>query len=83
MPPLTAGGHDLEGHMSKRTDATCNDCYFRQKSLCALATETPCPTFRLMAGRGLTPPRQAQLVPLVRDANRDRERDEGLRPAFV
>ena len=40
-------------------------------------------TFRLMAGRGLTPPRQAQLVPLVRDANRDRERDEGLRPAFV
>ena len=71
--------------MSKRTDATCNDCYFRQKGLCALDTETPCPTFRPIAGRGLTPPRQAQLVPLVRDANRDRDRDrdEGLRPAFA
>ena len=32
---------------------------------------------------GLTPPRQAQLVPLVRDAHRDRERDAALRPAFA
>lgn len=69
--------------MGKSETTTCSDCYFRQEGLCALATETPCPTFRLTVRGGLTPPRQAQLVPLVRDANRDRERDAALRPAFV
>lgn len=51
--------------MAKRDDKTCSDCYFRQEGLCALATETPCPTFRLAARGGLKPPRQAQLVPLA------------------
>lgn len=69
--------------MGKREDATCSDCYFRQEALCALPTETPCPTFRRAVRGSLTPPRQAQLVPLVRDANRDRERDAAPRPAFV
>ncbi len=51
--------------MAKRDDKTCSDCYFRQEGLCALATETPCPTFRMAARGGLMPPRQAQLVPLT------------------
>lgn len=80
--------------MGKRSDVSCNDCYFRQEGLCALATETPCPTFRLAARGRLTPPRQAQLVPLLgagetaergRAAAAERERalDTPLRPAYV
>ncbi|HKB94015.1 MAG TPA: hypothetical protein VKC62_07270 [Gaiellaceae bacterium] len=46
--------------MSKKTKATCSDCYFRDAGLCALRTETICPTFRL-AGR-LAPPPQPPLV---------------------
>ncbi|HET8607470.1 MAG TPA: hypothetical protein VFL66_10640 [Gaiellaceae bacterium] len=49
--------------MNKRTDATCNDCYFRRAGLCALSLETPCPTFRLATRGSLAPPRQARLVP--------------------
>jgi hypothetical protein len=48
--------------MSKRGKATCDDCYFRRAGLCALSPEAPCPTFRA-AGRTLTPPSQARLVP--------------------
>jgi hypothetical protein len=49
--------------MSKRTELTCNDCYFRRASLCALKTEVPCPTFRLATQGALAPPRQPPLVP--------------------
>jgi hypothetical protein len=49
--------------MSKKTRATCDDCYFRRAGLCALPGETPCPTFRLAAGGALNPPRQPPLVP--------------------
>lgn len=52
--------------MARRTEASCSDCYFRHEGLCALAGEVPCPTFRLAARGKLTPPRQAQLVPLPR-----------------
>jgi hypothetical protein len=48
--------------MSKRAQATCNDCYFRRAGLCALPGERPCPTFRADRA-GLQPPRQAPLVP--------------------
>lgn len=51
--------------MARRTDASCSECYFRHEGLCALAGETPCPTFRLAARGRLEPPRQAQLVPLT------------------
>ena len=63
--------------MAIRGDRTCSDCYFRREGLCALATETPCPTFRQSSRGRLTPPRQAQLVPLTgkarvaRDAGRE------------
>jgi hypothetical protein len=56
--------------MSKRSDLTCGDCYFRRAGLCALPGDTPCPTFRL-ARAELTPPKQPPLVPraLVATAN--------------
>ncbi len=41
---------------------TCNDCFFRRKGLCALATETPCPTFREMRAGRITAPKQPALV---------------------
>jgi hypothetical protein len=49
--------------MSKNAELTCNDCYFRRASLCALPGETPCPTFRLHSRGSLVPPRQPRLVP--------------------
>lgn len=49
--------------MNKRTQATCSDCYFRRAGLCALAGETPCPTFRIDAVGKLAPPPQPRLVP--------------------
>ena len=43
--------------------SSCKDCYFRREALCALAGDTPCPTFRSVTSAGkLLPPRQAQLV---------------------
>lgn len=49
--------------MGKRADVTCDDCYFRQRGLCALDCDRPCPTFR-ESNRGLlVPPPQARLVP--------------------
>jgi hypothetical protein len=47
--------------MRKGTEARCSDCYFRRAGLCALAGDTPCPTFRA-ATAALTPPRQPRLV---------------------
>jgi hypothetical protein len=46
----------------KRTDVTCDDCYFRRAGLCALPGDTPCPTFRAHRRDGLAPPPQARLV---------------------
>jgi hypothetical protein len=49
--------------MGKLAKVTCNDCYFRRAGLCALPTETPCPTFRAHTLGTLGPPRQPRLVP--------------------
>ena len=49
--------------MSKRSEASCNDCYFRRANLCALPGDAPCPTFRLATSGSLSPPRQPRLVP--------------------
>ena len=48
--------------MTKR-ELTCDDCYFRRASLCALIVPVPCPTFRLETRGQLVPPRQPRLVP--------------------
>jgi hypothetical protein len=44
---------------------TCNDCYFRTRSLCALPRTEPCPTFRLARNGRPERPRQAPLVAMV------------------
>jgi hypothetical protein len=49
--------------VAKRTEVTCDDCFFRKAGLCALLLESPCPTFR-HAERGLlVPPSHPRLVP--------------------
>jgi len=53
--------------MGKRTQLTCDDCYFRQSGLCALRLEAPCPTFRHQERGVLTPPMQARLIPRTLD----------------
>jgi hypothetical protein len=53
-----------EETMTKRRELTCDDCYFRRETLCAMTPATPCPTFRL-ATRSLVPPPQPRLVPLA------------------
>ena len=44
---------------------SCEDCFFRRRSLCALGLDAPCPTFRPDTPDGLVPPRQPAL--LMRD----------------
>jgi hypothetical protein len=48
--------------VSKLPKASCNDCYFRRAGLCALAGDTPCPTFRAATTGQLQPPKQPRLV---------------------
>jgi hypothetical protein len=49
--------------MSKRSNPTCADCYFRREGLCALPGEAICPTFRRSTAGTLAPPPQPSLVP--------------------
>ena len=49
--------------MTKRAEASCDDCYFRKAGLCALPLDSPCPTFRPAKPRSLRPPQQPRLVP--------------------
>ena len=49
--------------MSKRAEATCSDCYFRQAGLCALVVDVICPTFRATNRGVLVPPSHPPLVP--------------------
>ena len=41
---------------------TCEDCYFRKNSLCALELNEACTTFRANRPEGLVPPRQPVLL---------------------
>ena len=54
----------------RRSEVTCDDCYFRQQGLCALTGNVPCPTFRAASAGALSPPKQPRLVarPLPRIA---------------
>jgi hypothetical protein len=47
--------------MGKRR-VTCDDCYFRQHTLCALGGDEPCATFRPDRPEGLQPPRQLRFA---------------------
>jgi hypothetical protein len=37
---------------------TCEQCFFKQRGLCALLDGAPCPSFRPDTPQGLRPPRQ-------------------------
>jgi hypothetical protein len=65
-PRLGAFHIEHQANMSKKTKATCNDCYFRCAGLCALPGEEVCPTFRRQSAQ-LAPPQHPPLVarPLV------------------
>ena len=46
---------------AKSKRVSCEECFFRQNSLCALDLDKPCTTFR-PAERGLVPERQLAFV---------------------
>jgi len=46
----------------RRSQVTCDDCYFRRSGLCALGGNVTCPTFRAASAGALVPPKQPQLV---------------------
>jgi hypothetical protein len=48
--------------LGKRLLVTCDDCFFRKTSLCALRLGSPCETFRHAEHGVLAPPRQPRLV---------------------
>jgi hypothetical protein len=56
---------------------TCDDCYFRQKGLCALVRVHPCPTFRDVHAGRMVRKQQASLLlqvehePLVAASERE------------
>ncbi|HKO27936.1 MAG TPA: hypothetical protein VJU80_10800 [Solirubrobacteraceae bacterium] len=52
---MTTGG-------TGRGKPACEDCFFHQSQLCALAATGPCPTFRPAHPDGLRPPRQLRFV---------------------
>jgi len=49
--------------VGKRTELTCEDCYFHKAGLCALLLASPCPTFRQDRRGEMAPPLQPTLVP--------------------
>lgn len=42
--------------------ASCDNCFFHQHQLCAIAAEEACPTFRPAHPEGLRPPSQMRFV---------------------
>ena len=58
-------GRTLAEGRARTAAVSCDDCFFRRRSLCALGLDSPCPTFRPDTTDGLVPPRQPAL--LMRD----------------
>ena len=58
-------GSALADGRARNGAVSCEDCFFRRRSLCALGLDSPCPTFRPDTPDGLVPPRQPAL--LMRD----------------
>lgn len=46
----------------KARKVSCEDCFFRCNTLCALSLDEPCATFRPDHPDGLRPPRQLRFV---------------------
>ncbi|MBA2514717.1 MAG: hypothetical protein H0V26_10400 [Solirubrobacterales bacterium] len=47
---------------TKSKAITCDDCFFRCNTLCALSLDEPCATFRPNHPEGLRPPQQLRFV---------------------
>ena len=47
---------------AREMKASCDDCFFRRKHLCALTDSEPCATFRPAHPDGLRPPSQLRFV---------------------
>ena len=47
---------------AKARNVTCEDCFFRRNTLCALSLDEPCATFRPDHPDGLRPPGQLRFV---------------------
>ena len=65
MPPsdrVTEQREDGSGMATGRTKASCENCFFRQNLLCAVAGDTPCASFRPNHPEGLRPPSQLRFV---------------------
>ena len=60
-------GRTLADGRARNAAVSCEDCFFRRRSLCALGLDSPCPTFRPDTPDGLVPPRQPAL--LMRDGS--------------
>ena len=45
-----------------KAKASCGECYFKQRGLCALRQNEACSTFRPDRPEGLRPPRQMRFV---------------------
>jgi hypothetical protein len=45
-----------------REKASCENCFFRQNLLCAVAGDAPCASFRPNRPEGLRPPSQLRFV---------------------
>jgi hypothetical protein len=59
---ISTSGERSQHVSQKARCVTCNDCFFRKTSLCALDLAEPCPTFRpALKGQMVAPP-QARLV---------------------
>ncbi len=50
------------GRSKKVKKPSCEDCFFGRNTLCALALDEPCPTYRPDHPDGLRPPRQMHFV---------------------
>jgi len=62
--PVRLGTADWSKMTTKtKRPPTCQECYFHQEGLCALAGNAVCPTFRAAKPGSLAPPLQPQLVP--------------------
>jgi hypothetical protein len=48
--------------MAKTKKVTCESCYFRRNTLCALALDEPCSTYRPDSPEGLRPPPQMRFL---------------------
>ena len=51
-----------KGRKPKGRAISCDDCFFKRNTLCALSLDEPCTTFRPDHPDGLRPPQQLHFV---------------------